>query len=563
MFSPAYFSHTMGNMFKIPWFQKSDPSIKSGSSTASTTEESGENVVSFQKNYLETNQADYKKYIKTLTHTVGVSKDDFHTLYSLPIQAFIQYCHGLPVSLDEHHCYKNGLIRHALNTALYCTRSADGAIFSARVHAEIREPSEIRWRYAAFLCGLYCDLKKLQGLVVSAGDKQWNPLLTGISQWAQENRIKTCRYTWKEESEGNINYLSAVYGAQLLTPESAGYLTVFNHDIIDILFQVLGGALKEHEHKLAELVAIARENSISKDFATHTSQGMEKTASPQNTQMLIVDAIRRLLKKEWQVNKPNSIAWYTEEGLFFVWERAAKDIIRLLTEDHIYSIPRDPDTLAELLLEGGLIERGVIKAMYWRLIPNGKNGNVLETIKISNIDAIFVSTKDRPIPIRLEDGEVQGRAKPGKANPSTAKENTVQENTSIPGAVSDNSSLQTQAVDKNPTDPPVQVDPWFQKHGKLGALLRTIKDELNSKVLEVGKDVLWTPDGLAIHYPAVIESYGLEPKDIVKQLNAKGWIEKDPQQPTAALRKIPVGDNPECRVIILNQKVGSRILAKV
>jgi hypothetical protein len=64
--------------------------------------------------------------------------------------------------------------------------------------------------------------------------------------------------------------------------------------------------------------------------------------------------------------------WMLAEGLRLVWPAGADDIIGLLAADKVPGIPRDPDTLADILLDRGLAvprQAGDRAQRYWRMAP--------------------------------------------------------------------------------------------------------------------------------------------------------------------------------------------------
>jgi hypothetical protein len=64
--------------------------------------------------------------------------------------------------------------------------------------------------------------------------------------------------------------------------------------------------------------------------------------------------------------------WVLTEGIHLVWRAAAGDIVELLARDRLAGIPRDPDTLADILLERGLAQPRDLPSgryRYWRIVP--------------------------------------------------------------------------------------------------------------------------------------------------------------------------------------------------
>ena len=65
----------------------------------------------------------------------------------------------------------------------------------------------------------------------------------------------------------------------------------------------------------------------------------------------LLDAMRRLARGgKWQVNVPGARLWMFAEGLHLVWPAGAEEVVSLLAADKVPGIPRDPDTLADILL---------------------------------------------------------------------------------------------------------------------------------------------------------------------------------------------------------------------
>ena len=68
----------------------------------------------------------------------------------------------------------------------------------------------------------------------------------------------------------------------------------------------------------------------------------------------VFDGIRRLIRTSvWLVNKPGGTVWHFNEGVFISWRKGVQDLYKLLEEDKIPGIPKDPDTLADILIERG------------------------------------------------------------------------------------------------------------------------------------------------------------------------------------------------------------------
>jgi hypothetical protein len=139
--------------------------------------------------------------------------------------------------------------------------------------------------------------------------------------------------------------------------------------------------------------------------------------------------MRRLARGgRWQINVPGARLWMLAEGLHLVWPAGAEDIVALLAADRVPGIPRDPDTLADILLERGLAvprQEGDHAQRYWRLAPAplARDGQVvtLTVLRLNGeaeLGAVPVnpSSCGRPLPIACGH---RSRPRTGRTNPET------------------------------------------------------------------------------------------------------------------------------------------------
>jgi conjugal transfer pilus assembly protein TraI len=70
----------------------------------------------------------------------------------------------------------------------------------------------------------------------------------------------------------------------------------------------------------------------------------------------LVDALRRLVASgNWTLNGQNSPAWHGADGMFLLWPRAAEDVVRLLERDQLTGIPKNPETILEILVSSRVV----------------------------------------------------------------------------------------------------------------------------------------------------------------------------------------------------------------
>lgn len=153
------------------------------------------------------------------------------------------------------------------------------------------------------------------------------------------------------------------------------------------------------EHVLSKLVIEADQTSVQRDLKAQRIS-VDDNALGVPVERYLLDAMRRLLaSSQWLVNQRDARVWIRKSNqsthLYLVWKSAAKDIIELLAKDKIPGIPRDPDTLADILIERGLATKSASNERYESLAPEVliKDGKPiwLPMLHISEADLLFSS----------------------------------------------------------------------------------------------------------------------------------------------------------------------------
>ena len=125
----------------------------------------------------------------------------------------------------------------------------------------------------------------------------------------------------------------------------------------------------------------------------------------------LLDAMRRLIGQgQWTANSRGSRVWHFKDGLHVVWKAGAQEITELLARDRIPGIPRDPDTLADILIERGLaIPRQDDEGRtyrYWRMALSGMDV-ALYMLRLSSPELVYNGEPPLVIEGRWVDGEDQ------------------------------------------------------------------------------------------------------------------------------------------------------------
>lgn len=108
--------------------------------------------------------------------------------------------------------------------------------------------------------------------------------------------------------------------------------------------------------------------------------------------MHLLDAMRRLVRGgKWIANNVSSggRVWVGQEGVFIDWPVAAGDIANLLARDNFAGIPKDPDTLADLLVSANLLQNNQRGGRYWTIALPGTFEAKDGMVKLRDGNVIF------------------------------------------------------------------------------------------------------------------------------------------------------------------------------
>jgi hypothetical protein len=311
--------------------------------------------------------------IDALRQTLALPEPAFRSILAPVLERYAAFTHLLPASEAHHHRGAGGLFRHGLEVAYWAALASEGALFGLGGTPRERKEQEPRWRLAVGLAGLLHDIgKPVSDLSVidREGTTPWNPYLENLTDWAAQHRIDRYFLRWRDKRHQRHEQFSVLVSERVLTAGCLSYLTDPGPEILQAMLEAIAGV--DRGGLLAGFVVEADRKSVERDLKAHHVPLEAALGVPVDKYLL--DAMRRLVREgRWTVNQRGARLWRFSDGLHVVWKAAAGDIGELLARDHIPGIPRDPDTLADILLERGLaIPRENPDGRphrYWRMIP--------------------------------------------------------------------------------------------------------------------------------------------------------------------------------------------------
>ena len=328
--------------------------------------------------------------------------DRWETFVQPVIARYAAFVHLIPASETHHHRGAGGLYRHGLEAAFHAARASRGVMVGLDRPRTEQRRLEPRLRVAAALGGLLHDAGKAIHDVSAtdrAGRWTWSPIDADLGEWAAEHGIQRYFLHWREQrAHGGHAVFNVIALKRILPTRVERWLSEPDPGLYTGLVAAITGMA--HSSALVELVRNADRHSVERDLREHRIESID-TAVGVPVDRYLVDAMRRLIHDgRWQVNVPGARVWLLRDaGLHLVWPAAARDITELLTTDRVPGIPRDPDTIAELLLERGLAVPRVDalgRHSTWRLAPallarEGGKPVSLTMLRLNDLGLLFPS----------------------------------------------------------------------------------------------------------------------------------------------------------------------------
>jgi conjugal transfer pilus assembly protein TraI len=322
----------------------------------------------------------------------------FATLVQPVVSRYAAFVHLLPASEAHHHRGAGGLLRHGLEVACRAAQASQGRVFALDRPPSERRALEPRWHLAAGLAGLCHDLgKPVSDVAVTdrEGSHTWQPFLAPLTDWAASHAITRYHLRWRPERHQQHALLGPLVLERVLTAEVMAWLGEADPAILHALVAAVAGL--DPEAVLTGLVRRADQASVEEDLrANHLDPAALSLGVP--VERYLLDAMRRLVRAgRWTCNVPGARLWRFAEGLHVVWPAGAEDILALLAEDRVPGIPRDSDTLADILLERALAvpcaDADGAMQRYWRLAPEplARAGQVvtLSMLRLASPDLVL------------------------------------------------------------------------------------------------------------------------------------------------------------------------------
>lgn len=349
-----------------------------------------------------------QELVGRIYEVLGLPRSDFDTLVMPVLERYAGIVHLLPASESHHHRGMGGLLRHGLEVAHGAAQASRGRVFGMGSSPAERRTNEARWRMAAMLTGLLHDVgKPLSDVSVTdeSGSCRWRPHIGLLTEWAAENRIERYFLKWTPQRHKRHESLSTLMMGRVLTPEMLDYLESGGSEIYLAVCEAVCGP--GGSSPLAQLMLAADQASVARDLRENRI-----SATDQNygipLERYVFDAMRSLIARgEWTVNTVGARVWHFKGlGVFVALRQGAQELYETARKSQVPGIPRDADTLADILLERGYaIPRPAgeqAQDRYWEISTvvsaNGTDTPIkLLLLRLESPDLIFTTEPPPPI----------------------------------------------------------------------------------------------------------------------------------------------------------------------
>ena len=336
-----------------------------------------------------------QELVDRIFRTAGVSRADFDKLYRPAIINLARHVHLLPATSPTYFRGTGGLFRMSLEIALNSLQSANAAVFPTGGGVERRFFMQPKWTLGTFLAGLCGQNYRTVNMmaVMTRENAQWTPLLSQLYDWCVSQKADVYFVRWMEDNHVHGAQASAAYSISQVVPhEVLQYLASDNNQVVPSMTAAIAGVeMNTSENPIGRLVAPIITRVIEDDLKrSATNYGHLVIGA--HLEMHLLDAMRRLVRGgKWIANNVASggRVWVGQEGVFVDWPVAAGDIANLLARDNFAGIPKDPDTLADLLVSANLLQNNQRGGRYWTIALPGTFEAKDGMVKLRDGNVIF------------------------------------------------------------------------------------------------------------------------------------------------------------------------------
>ena len=505
------------------------------------------------------------KLIETQRELIGqiresglASKEVFEEYYLEPLRRFASYAHLLPASEAHHHRGAGGLLRHAIEVALWSLQSGDRVLLPEGQTPRRRRELEPRWHLAVFLAALCHDVgKPITDLTVTSKDgaSVWEPFAEDLYSWAISNNIDRYFLHWRKNRGTNHTTISLWMTERIVSQKGLAWIKEGDSSLVQWMLETIAGQTSQ-ENMIHNLVVRSDQVSVQRDIESYGNVFASYDIGIP-VERILLDIMRRLVSDgTWIINEPGSRLWHMEGHLYVVWPVGGEEIAAVINQDKMPGLPRTPNSILDMLVERKLADFGERQSdgnRCWLIAP----APLAEKIPNIRLSAIRICN-----PAMIADPlfpSVAGKVISGSdTSPTSAGESAVVINEYPVSNASHSKESPIIRQVEAPTVAEPDVPPADRLDGAVGEALKALAEDIRSGDKDCAKLTHIDSTGvLCLKWPDAFKGYGLENKTILDELGRRNWLVVDPMAPFRKVSEVEVGIGAPWKVIRLQPVVKS------
>ena len=503
-----------------------------------------------------------------------LDKPAFQEHYIGPITRFTEFVHLLPASNGHHHRGAGGLLRHSLEVGFSCQRYANFVILQDIINnPEKKREVKPQWLLTAFLAGLFHDVgKPITDVAVRNMDasKIWAPNNKSLWEWLSDDDVDAYFLDWQENrAKQHIAYCGA-FASELITKKTMNWISGSYGKLQTWLLESLNGT-PSNNNPLYDILIKSDQESVEFDLK---SMGVAMAGYDLGVPVegVLIDIMRTFVRSgSWTVNKPGARVWKIDDCVYLTWPHCGEDIGREVNNRDIPGVPRNADSILDMLTErnlGFLNQENELYVVYPDELTQKskfimlncirlKDDTLVSTLPLANV-AGKILTKDAVTSLKEEQKLSKLQATQAQAEPAAPSQATAQAQAepaapsqataqaqAEPAAPSQ-ATAQAQAEPAAPSQATAQAQAQAQVEpgkkprrksveekikpatlsGSGGEIIKALADDINSGVKN--KNILLIKDQLIyLVWPDSFKDYGFAASEIIKEFSSKEWFLKN------------------------------------
>jgi len=328
-----------------------------------------------------------QKLLEHIWQRTSLSRQQFNTLYLLPLHRYAELVQQFPASESHHHAYHGGMLDHGLEIVTYALKLRQSHLLPAGASPEDQAAQSEVWTaataYAADIGKIAVDIhvELIDGSI-------WHPWHGTLQQ--------PYRFRYREGREYRLH--SAATGLlyhQLLDRQILDWLCTYP-DLWASLLYTLAGQY-EHAGILGELVIQADRASVAQALGGDPARAL---AAPKSAlQRKLLDGLRYLLKHELKLNQPQaSDGWLTDDALWLVSKTVSDKLRAHLLAQGIDGIPANNTAVFNVLQEYGMLQPTPEGKAIWKATITSDSGWSHSFTLLRLAPALIWEASERPAP---------------------------------------------------------------------------------------------------------------------------------------------------------------------